>query len=41
MTDTITIMTITCNEDLCEDGYDSDDDIGSFFDAVADKEDIE
>ena len=37
----ITIRTITCNKDLCAEGYDYDGDIDPFFDAVADGEDIE
>ena len=41
VTDPITRRTIMCNEDLCEDGYDSDDNIGPSFDAVLDEEDIE
>ena len=41
VTDTITRRTITCNKDLCEEGYDSDGDIGLSFDLVLDKEDIE
>ena len=41
MTDPITRRTITCNEDLFEEGYDSDGDIGPFFDAFVDEEDIE
>ena len=41
VTEPITIRTITCKEDLCEEGYDYDGDIGPFFDAVADGEDIE
>ena len=40
MTDTITRRTITLNEDLCEEGYDSSGDIGTYFDAVLDEEDI-
>ena len=30
-----------CNKYLCEEGYDSYGGIGTFFDAVADEEDIE
>ena len=30
-----------CNEDLCEEGCDSDGDIGSSFDTVLDEEDVE
>ena len=41
MTDPITNITITWNEDLYEDGYDSDGDIGTSFDAVLYEEDIE
>ena len=41
MTDPITIRTIVCNEDLCEEGCDSDGDIGSSFDTVLDEEDVE
>ena len=39
MTDPIIRRMITCNEDLCEEGYNSDDDIGPFIDSVADEED--
>ena len=31
MTETITIVIITFNEDFCEDGYDSDGEIGTFL----------
>ena len=41
VTDPITNITITWNEDLYEDGYDSDGDIGTSFDAVLYEEDIE
>ena len=41
MTDPITRITITCNKYLCEEGYDSNGDIGQFFDAVVDEEDID
>ena len=34
------IRTIICNEDLFDQGYDSDGDISPFFDAVVDKDDI-
>ena len=34
VTDQITRRTIMCNEDLCEEGYDSDGDIGPSSDAV-------
>ena len=41
VTDTNTRRTITCNDDLCEEGYDSGGNIGPYFDAVLDEEDIE
>ena len=41
MTDPIIRRTIICNEDLSEVGYESDSDIGPYFDAVLDEEDIE
>ena len=41
VTETITRITITRNKDLCEEGYDSDSDIGPLFDAVSDEEYIE
>ena len=41
VTDPITRRTITCNKDLCAEGYDSDGDIGICFDLVLDEEDIE
>ena len=41
MTDTFKRITITQNKDLCDEGYDSDSNIGTFFDAVTDEEDIE
>ena len=41
MTGPSTIRTITCNEDLCEEGYNSDGDIGLFFNSFVDEEDIE
>ena len=41
MTDPIIRRTIICNEDLSEEGYESDSDIGPYFDAVLDEEDIE
>ena len=41
MTEPTKRRTITCKKDLCEEGYDSDGDIGPFFDAVLDDEDIE
>ena len=41
MTETITRGTITCNKYLCEEGYDSNGDIGTFFDAVVYEEEIE
>ena len=31
VTEPITRRTITCNEDFCDGGYDSDGDIGPFF----------
>ena len=31
VTEPITRRNITCNKDLCEEGYDSDGDIGPFF----------
>ena len=31
VTDTNTRGTKACNKDLCEEGYDSDDDIGPYF----------
>ena len=41
VTGPITRITITCNEDLCVEGYDYDGDIGPSFDAFLDEEDIE
>ena len=41
VTETITRRTITCSEYLCEEGYDSDVDIGQFLDVVVDEGDIE
>ena len=41
VTEPITRRTITCNKDLCEEGHDYDGDIGPFFYAVSDGEDIE
>ena len=41
VTDPITRIIITCSADLCEQGYESDGDIGTIFDAVADEEDNE
>ena len=37
VTEKITRITITCNGDLCEDGYDPDGDIGTFLDAFVDE----
>ena len=37
MTEPITRIKIMCNKDLCEEGHDSDGDIGPFFDAVVDE----
>ena len=41
VTEPITRRSITCNKYLCEEGYDSNGDIGQFFDAVVDEEDID
>ena len=41
MTEPITIRSITCNKYLCEEGYDSDGGIGTFFNAFVDEKDIE
>ena len=38
VTEPIKINTITWNQDLCMESYDSDGDIDQFFDAVADEE---
>ena len=40
VTEPITRRKITCNEELCEEGYDFDGDIGPFFDKVVDEGDI-
>ena len=40
VTELVTMKTISFKEDLCEEGYDSDGDIGPFLDAVVDGEDI-
>ena len=41
VTDPIIRRTITCNRDLCEEGYESDGDIGTPFDSFLDEEDTE
>ena len=41
MTEPITRRSITCNKDLCNERYDSDVDIGPFFDVAVYEEDIE
>ena len=41
VTEPIIIINITYNKELCEESYESDGDIGPFFYAVADAEDME